>query len=1048
MGLSCRTAGGINTPEKLWDFLLDKKHASGDIPAHRWEPWRHRDSRNAKILDNVIRKGYFLDNLDEFDAAFFGISPKEAELMDPHQRLALELTWEALENSGIDPSKLAGSDTAVYMGVDSDDYSRMLMEDLPAIEAWSGIGTAAHGIPNRISYYFDLQGPSIAVDAACASALVAIHLGRQVIVLGESTVALCGGVNVICAPGLTQILQKAGALTAQGVCRSFDDSANGYERGEGGAVIVLKRLRTALEDNDNILAVLKSSASAQDGRTNGIMAPNSAAQALVAGQALSRAGNLDPHTVDYVEAHATSTALGDTTEVCAISQVYGIGRSSDAPCYIGSIMPNVGHLEAAAGAIGFVKTVLSVQKGVIAPQALLENLNSKIDWATSGLEVVRETTAWPRRELRSGAICCYGYGGSVCHAIIEQAPPKPTSIAYTGGNVSVILTFSAKQKKCLPAYAASLAHWLSAKGASEDMTSIARILTQRRIAHDYRASFVVSNRQDAIRGLRNFAEGREDQHTTTNRVFTSTAQKGVVWTFSGHGSQWPEMGKELLLNRVFRTAISDLDTVFQREANFSSVEALEKGKLDSSAEVQMLTYAMQIGLTLVLKGHGITPQAVVGHSVGEIAAAVVAGCLTVEEGAIIVSRRSKLYTHIQGQGAMALVSLPFKEVAAQLGQRNDVVAAVKSSPLTCVVSGTLGAIGEYLSLLNEKGIKSWRVKTDIAFHSPMLKGLVAALKDSLGSDIRPRSAIIPIYSTSDPDPRTSSLRGVEYWICNMIAPVYLTDAVEAAVEDGFRVFLEVSTHPIVSHSIYETLEVQAIDERASFGIMSRGSSPNRTIFEAISELHTLGAHVDFGAQLGDGPWSTKLPNTPWFHKPYWKVPFIGANSLTRQHDVEKHTLLGNLVEIAESDTKVWATTLDETAKPYPLTHVLGGVEIIPAAVYCNTIRDAAGAKHISNLELRVPIPITAEKREVQVILKGEKIRISSRLMSLSRDGESGERSHQWVEHCKATFSTSDMASRQEVFSVSQIKARIGTQLANNFALNYLKSIGVSGIAYP
>ena len=652
VGLSCRTAGGNDTPEKLWDFLLNKQHASGTIPSQRWEPWLHKDPRNAEILENIIRKGYFLDNLENFDAAFFGISPKEAELMDPHQRLALELAWEALENAGIDTKSLIGSDTAVYMGVDSDDYSRMLMEDLPSIEAWSGIGTAYHGIPNRISYHLGLQGPSTAVDAACASSLIAIHLARQAIVSGESTIAICGGVNVICAPGLTHMLQKAGALSPEGVCRSFDDEACGYARGEGGAVVVLKRLSAAIQDHDNILAVLKSTASAQDGKTNGIMAPNSKAQELVARQALRRAGDLDPRTIGYVEAHATSTSLGDPTEINAIAQVYGARRPSYEPCYVGSIKPNVGHLEAAAGAIGFVKAVLSVQKGTIAPQTLLGKLNTKVDWDNSGLEVVREMIQWPNCDKRRAAVCCYGYGGSVCHAILEEAPSQFTGQAevVSLSNQPVTLVFSAHQEKRLSSHAASLAQWLATDGQSESLSSIARTMALRRTAQDYRAAFIVSTHDEAIRALNDFAAGKTSQHTISNRIIGNGGSNNVVWVFSGHGAQWPDMGKELLHNAVFRNAVTTVDAVVEEEMNFSVLEALESGQLGGSERIQVLTFAVQVGLTDLLMSQGIEPQAIIGHSVGEIAAAVAAGCLTTQEGAIIVSRRAKLYAQVKGKG--------------------------------------------------------------------------------------------------------------------------------------------------------------------------------------------------------------------------------------------------------------------------------------------------------------------------------------------------------------------------------------------------------------
>lgn len=364
-----------------------------------------------QILDQTTKKGYFLDNIADFDASFFGVSPKEAVLMDPQQRITLEVTWEALEDAGISPQSLAGSNTAVFTGVNSDDYSKLLLEDLPGVEAWMGIGTAYCGVPNRISYLLDLRGPSTAVDAACASSLVAVHHGRQSLLAKETNLAIVGGVNALCGPGLTRVLDEAGAISKDGVCRSFDDAANGYGRGEGAGIVILKRMSDALRDNDNIVAVLKGSAVGQDGRTNGIMAPNGKAQEAVARTAL---GAIDPSTIQYVEAHATSTSVGDPVEIGAMAQVYGANRSATAPCYIGSVKANVGHLEAGAGVIGLIKAAMALQTGIIPPQANVQKLNQKIDWKNAGVEVALEPQKWPHvAGKRRAAVSSYGESSSL-----------------------------------------------------------------------------------------------------------------------------------------------------------------------------------------------------------------------------------------------------------------------------------------------------------------------------------------------------------------------------------------------------------------------------------------------------------------------------------------------------------------------------------------------------------------------------------------------------------------------------------------------------------
>jgi 6-methylsalicylic acid synthase len=933
-------------------------------------------------------------------------------------------------------------------------FTRLIMEDLPNVEAWSGIGTAYHGIPNRVSYHLDLMGPSAAVDAACASSLVAIHLARQSIVTGESTVALCGGVNVLCAPGLTYMLDKAGALSPDGVCLSFDDNAHGYARGEGGAIIVLKKLANAIADEDNILAVLKGSASAQDGKTNGIMAPNSVAQELVARQALRSAGDIDPATVGYVEAHATSTTIGDPTEMAAIAKVYGTGRARDAPCLVGSIKPNVGHLEAAAGAIGFVKAVLAVNKGELAPQTLLKKLNTRIPWEGSGLHVVREHSNWPEASfLRRAAVCSYGYGGSVSHAIIEQAPQDYAiarsfqwSNAAQDSDKPVLLVLSSFQEKRLPGQATSLANWLATEGRQVKLQAIASTLALRRAAQDYRAAFVVSNHDEAVKVLRDFADGSVDQWSTSNRVLGSNVKKDTVWVFSGHGAQWADMGKELLANRAFFKAVASLDRVIEEEAEFSALSALKSGDMGGSDRIQILTYLVQIGLTALLKSKGVEPQAIIGHSVGEIAASVAAGCLTPEEGAVVVSRRAKLYAQVKGQGGMFLVPLPFAQVAEDLGSRRDVVAAIDSSPSSCVVSGVTAALEQYVATLHERGVRSFRVKTDIPFHSPVLERLAGPFQCALAGSLGPLPAKVPVYSTSSLDPRSAESRGSDYWVRNMVDPVWLKEAVEAALDDGYRMFVEVSTHPIVTHSISEVLSVHEYEDSVAIGVMSRNAPAEKSIMHTIAHLHTLGATLDLKKQLSTGDWAATVPGTPWVQKPYWKEVETGCTIGPQQHDVDKHTLLGNAIDVAGSGTRVFSTMLDENTKPYPLIHPLDGTEIIPAAVYCNTFHHATGATVLNDLKLRVPTTMTADQRDIQIVVRDDDACLLSRLKASSDAID--ELQHAWIDHSSCKWSQQDMSTFKKTIDIPAVKRRIGKVLPNGFAWDFLQTIGVSGIAFP
>lgn len=1080
--MACRLAGTNHTPEQLWESILSKRDASSEMPSWRWEPYLHRDARNAEAIKTITKRGYFVDALDAFDPVFFGISPKEAEQMDPQQRMALEVAWEALEHAGIDPRSLSGSDTAVFMGVNSDDYSKLLLEDLPNVDTWMGIGTAYCGVANRISYHLNLMGPSSAVDAACASSLVAIHHAHQALLAGESGVAIAGGVNALCGPGLTSVLDKAGATCPEGSCMSFDDGAHGYGRGEGAAVVVLKKLSGAIKDGDRILAVLKASAVAQDGKTNGIMAPNAKAQEMVARQALRQAG-VKAETIQYVEAHATSTPLGDPTEVSAISAVYGYGdarRVPLGPVAIGSVKPNVGHLEAGAGAVGLIKAILAMQHATYPPQANLKTLNSKVDWEKSGTWVVRDAAEWvkPTAHPRRAAVCSYGYGGTVAHAIIEEPDHAINMSAMIMSPVTeqqsdegrpgfgpLLLIISSPHEKRLPRIARALAQWLaSPAGRKENLASIMNTLALRRAQHKARAVFVVGSHEEAADVLTAFAEGKNASMVSQDVILGPSVNKGVVWVFSGHGAQWDKMGVELLHSSlVFYHAVEPLDHIIRAVSGFSVLEKLRVGGfVEESDRVQVMTYIIQIGLAAVLRSKGIAPAAIVGHSVGEIAATVVAGSLTPEEGAVIVAKRAKLYSSVKGQGAMFMVNQPFDEIRNELGEDGDVVAAIHSSPSSCVVSGSLDSTLAYAEKVKSRGTKAMRVATDIAFHArKMLSPLAAPLKKALrDAGIEPRSPLVPLYSTSMADPRSATLRDADYWVHNMVNPVLLTSAIRAAADDGFRLFLEVSSHPIVSHSVNEILmDMEGIEDDgvAVVETMRRNESALPRIMKAVGSLYIKGADIDVSIIMG-GQWCPSVPGTQWEHKSIWRKVESGAGALPPSsmglvHNVQRHTLLGlrSPLAVDGSDMVLYTTILDDQTRPFPGRHPLHGTEIVPAAVLLHTFHHATGAATLSNITLRVPVAISAP-RDVQVLVVGDNVKIASRLRhgidDKSTEGNSEHDDH-WVTHTTGRWKTSGLTYKAtEVMDVEAIKRRINAVLPSSFSIDYLAKVGVSAMGFP
>ncbi|KAF2259426.1 polyketide syntase 2 [Lojkania enalia] len=1040
VGMACRLPGGINGPEDLWQAILNKQVASGDIPAMRWEPYYRRDARNTKILDQTTKKGYFMENIADFDASFFGVSPKEALLMDPQQRITLEVTWEALEDAGIAPQSLAGTNTAVFTGVNSDDYSKLLLEDLPGVEAWMGIGTAYCGVPNRISYLLDLRGPSTAVDAACASSLVAVHHGRQSLLTKESDLAIVGGVNALCGPGLTRVLDEAGAISKDGVCRSFDNSANGYGRGEGAGIVILKRMSDAIRSNDRIVAVLKGSAVGQDGRTNGIMAPNGEAQQQVARTAL---GSIDPSSIQYVEAHATSTSVGDPVEIGAMSQVYGKTRHSAQPCYIGSVKANVGHLEAGAGVIGLIKAAMSIQNSMVPPQANVVELNKKVDWDAAGLVVALKPTKWPAvNGRRRAGVSSYGYGGTVSHAVLEQAPETLPPRRSDETDIQAVLHLSAPQEKRIADVAGALAEWFPKAGEKWPLAAIASALASRRNPHDFRAAIVATSHEQATSELKKLAAGTLSPDTISGRSLSKSDRKEVVWLFSGHGAQWPEMGKEMLGKDVpFRRTVEGLNDLIIKESGFSPIDAFTTGDFTSSDKIQILTYIMQIALASSLNAQGLYPDAIIGHSVGEIAAAVVSGSLSPIEGALVVCRRARLYQQVMGSGAMILIQQSFEEVAAALEGNDALAAAIDASPTSCVVSGTVEAVEELEKDFQSRSIKTFRVKSDIAFHSPLLEPLGKPLRVGLQDVVHSRTPHTRLYSTAVENPRESAARDASYWVRNMIYPVRLTSAVRAAAEDGYKMFLEVSSHPIISHSVNETLMSMDIDDALVVPTLLRNKPARKTLLKAVANLWCKGASVDFQAGAYGITWATDLPKTQWRHQTYYKEISTGSISGWECHDPDTHTLLGQQIPIAGSDEAIFTSKLDDETRPFPGRHPLHGTEIVPAAVLFNTFFDATHSLSLDDVQLRVPVAISAA-RDIQVVVQDGGVRLMSRLIQSESSASS------WVTHTTARHQAQIEIELPKKIDVESTIARINQELKSTFTVDYLANVGVPLMGFP
>ncbi len=998
---------------------MSAMETSGPIPEERWAAHRAQSRESAAILSRVTSHGSFLDDIGGFDAAFFGISATEARQLDPQQRLALEVAWEALEHAGIPASTLAGTDAGVFMGVGTDDYGRRLLEDLAGVEAWTGIGSSLCGVPNRISYTLDLRGPSVAVDTACSSSLVALHQACASLRNEEVPVALAGGVMLMAGPGLTTVLDLAGAISPDGRSKAFDEAADGYGRGEGCGIVVLKRLADALRDGDQVIAVVRGTAVHQDGRTDGIMAPSSGAQVHLLHKAYEAAG-VAPHEVDYVEAHGTGTRVGDPIEAAALAEVVGSPASRQHPCLIGSVKTNIGHCEAAAGIAGVIKASLAMWHGVIPPTLTVAGPRREIPWAGSGLRLVTEPTLWPESNRpRLAGVASYGYGGTIAHAVLQQAPPpadvtKSETVDPAG---RALYPVSSATKPGLAAQASRFARAVPA----HELADIGHTLAHRRAHLSTRAVVVASGQSELVEGLAALAEGRP--HPAVVAGEASGPSRLPVWVFSGHGAQWAGMGQELLAEEpVFAAAIDRLGPIYTTELGITPREVLTSGDLGSADTIQSMLFAMQIGLAEVWRRYGVAPGAIIGHSVGEIAAAVTAGVLSEEDGARLVCRRSALLRKVAGKGAMVMVDRPFHEVETWLGSTDELCAAIAATSHSTVVSGNRTAVDEAAEQWAELGWVVRRIDSDVAFHSTHMDEISGALVAAL-SDIEARPPRVPLYLTALDDPRSKCRQDAAYWAANLRNPVRFYDAVQAAIEDGHRLFLEISAHPVVSHSITETVSSMAGTLVAPS--LRRNKPEKATVLTSLAALHCHNVPVHWSVLQPAGQ-RTDLPTVAWQHERHW---VDARGSIQPQQD----TLLGTETTVHGSQTHVWQTTLDLRTRPYPCRHPVLGTEIVPAAVLINTFLAAGRKNMLTDMRLHHPVVVPQhEPREVQVVRAGSELRLVSRAI--------GAPDTAWVTH---THAAAD--DRESVEPLSTPDAP--HLLDSDYVVDRLAELGVADMGY-
>jgi myxalamid-type polyketide synthase MxaE and MxaD len=844
-----------------------------EVPPDRWNADSFYDRDPAVPGKMNTRWGGFLRQIDGFDASFFGISPREAVGMDPQQRLLLEVTWEALEDAGQVRESLAGEPVGVFIGISTYDYGGIqLRNPLGIVDGYLTTGSALSIAANRISYFFDFRGPSMAIDTACSSSLVAAHLACQSLWSGESTLAVTGGVNAILSPAITIGFSKLKAMAADGRCKAFDARADGFVRSEGAGIVVLKLLSKAVSDGDPIYSVIRAVAVNQDGRTNGLTAPNGLSQEQLVRRALAQ-GGVAPADVAYVEAHGTGTALGDPIELNALGNVLAEGRPSGRRCAVGSVKANVGHLEAAAGVAGLIKVALTLKHREIPPSIHFQDANPYIPFDALPLYVQKDLAPWPDPGPAYACVSSFGFGGTNACAVLAEAPAvEAANESEPVEGQSYLLPLSASTPDALRALASSYRSFLETSDPSQTtwLRDVSYTASTRRTHHDHRLAIAARGRPDLFERLEAFGRGETRSGMASGRRAAGRRPK-LAFVFSGHGAQWLGMGRALLSKEgVFREELEKCDRALGFELSWSLLARLNSGEdeleLGRVGIIQPTVFGIQVGLAALWRHWGIEPDAVVGHSMGEVAAAHVAGILTLEDAAKVICRRSRLLARISGQGAMASVELSADEAREVLrGYENRVSIGAVNSRRSTVLSGDPEAISEIQKKLEDRGVYGRSVKTDVAFHGPQVDPLTSSLQQEL-EGLRPRPASIPLYSTVTGSTCEGPELDASYWARNLREPVVFSTAVRALSEGGFGIFLEMSPHPTLLPAIQQELSESDVVLLPS---MKRGEDEQAVMLGSLGVLYTMGRPVAWEKLYAEGGRSVPLPPYPWQRERFW-----------------------------------------------------------------------------------------------------------------------------------------------------------------------------------
>lgn len=1042
VGIGCRFPGGANSPDAFWRILDEGSDAVSEVPADRWNADALYDPDPDCPGKMATRWGGFVDGIDQFDPDFFGISPREAAGMDPQQRMLLEVAWEALEDAGQNPDFLHGSRTGVFVGICNSDYFALMMKNDPAaIDAYLATGSAHSVASGRLSYIMGFQGPSLSVDTACSSSLVAVHMACQSLKNRECRMALAGGVNAVIIPEITMTLSKAHMMAADGRCKAFDAAANGFVRAEGCGMVVLKRLSDAVADGDNILAVIAGSAVNQDGRSSGLTAPNGPSQEAVIRDALQNA-NVASESVDYIESHGTGTELGDPIEARALANVFG-QRPSDSPLYVGSVKTNLGHMESAAGIGGLIKVVLSLAREKIPSHLHYKNLNPHIDWSQAQLRIPATSVEWKRgNRPRIGGVSSFGFSGTNAHVLLAEAPAVQTTAPEFERPVH-LLTLSAKNEQALREYAGKLEGFL-ASSPDVDLANAAYSLNTGRSTFAQRMALPAKSISEAREHLLSLAQSEGAPDGACGEALGTAPE--VAFLFTGQGSQYPGMGKQLYETQpVFRQALDECAEVLDGEIDRPIKTVIhedqgEQSPIHQTLYTQPALYAFQYALCKLWRSWGVEPAAVIGHSVGEYAAACAAGVFSMADGARLIARRARLMNQLPAGGAMAAIFADEQTVASLLTKMNSraCIAAI-NSPGNTVISGSAADIAAAMDNFRAHSIESRQLIVSHAFHSEAMDPALDALEQA-ASGISHQTPSIPLISNLTGRPIYAPL-DARYWREHTRQPVQFLNGIRHVIECGVRIFIEIGPHPVLLSL------AQASAESGDFlylPSMRRGQDEWPQMLESLAALFVQGVPIDW--ESFDAPYQRRkihMPTYPFQRKRYWlksQPPRLAGS------DSSIHPLLGRKMDSPVLSGRVYESELSVDSADYLRDHCIFGRYIMPSPAMIDMVLAAAkdcgiieenSSSELRNVLISEPLVLPEDDRvAVQVILEDG---VDQREFSIhSKSSSNG----QWHKHCSGVLSRNPKMSASTHEDVQSIQKRCQTRIDANVFYGEMRELGL------